>query len=302
MEFCAENLAKSLGSRAIVHDLTVQVNPGEAVGLLGVNGAGKSTSLRMLAGLLPPDRGRVRVGEHDLYRSPKHAKPQLGFAAELPNFPAEHTVGQLLRFCAAIRGCASPARAAAEAMERCGLADASDRWIKHLSKGYLQRVSIAQALVHQPMFLFLDEPTAGLDPRQLVEIRQLIRDLKSHHGLIISSHVLTEIEQLCDRALILHHGQVVFDETLSKPSDDVTTLRVRTGNDGLALTTLSARYPELAIEQSEQGFTVTGRNLAATTPDIATTLVGAGFALQELSPVASSLEQIFMQLIKAEPV
>jgi ABC-2 type transport system ATP-binding protein len=219
-----EGLCKRYGDVEAVASLSFRVAPGEVVGFLGPNGAGKTTTMRMLTGFMPPSDGSVRIAGHDIVSDPLRARAAVGYLPESPPLYPEMTVRAYVSFAASIKDVARGARA--EAVERalacCGLSDVRGRVIGQLSKGYRQRVGLAQAIVHDPEVLVLDEPTVGLDPIQIREIRGLIRDLaSSEHGrgrqsVILSTHILNEVEAICQRVVMIHHGRLVIDQPLSE--------------------------------------------------------------------------------------
>jgi ABC-2 type transport system ATP-binding protein len=208
----ARKLSCRYGARVAVDALDLDLHPGEVLGLLGPNGAGKSTTLQMLSGNLAPSSGSVEICGVDLSEQPEAAKAHLGYLPEIPPLYRELTVGEFLRFAARLHRVpkADVDAAVRQALQRCGLDDVAQRLIGNLSKGYRQRVGIAQAIVHNPSVIILDEPTAGLDPLQIREIRELIAALGRTHGVILSTHILAEAEALCDQVLILHQGRTVY--------------------------------------------------------------------------------------------
>lgn len=213
----AENLVRSFGDRLAVNHLSLSVKRGEVLGLLGVNGAGKSTTMEMLAGIQAPDQGKVFVSGHSLTDDPMQARGCLGYLPEQPPVYPELTVNDYLKYCAKLRRVKSGkvTDALEQAKQRCGLDSMGNRLIKNLSKGYQQRVGIAQAIIHKPDIIILDEPTVGLDPVQILEIRKLIRDLGDQHSVILSTHILPEVQSVCDRVLILRQGKVVHDAPIA---------------------------------------------------------------------------------------
>lgn len=214
----ARHLSRDFGARHAVRDISVELRRGEVLGLLGQNGAGKSTVMQMLAGTLAPSTGEIAIGGIGLAENPVAAKALLGYLPEHPPLYPEMRVDDYLLFAAKLRKAADPTAAAARAKERCGLAEEGRRLIGRLSKGYRQRVGIAQAIVHDPQVLILDEPGSGLDPLQLRDIRKLIRELGDECSVIFSSHTLAEAESLCDRLLVLKAGECVF----SGPSNELS--------------------------------------------------------------------------------
>ncbi|MGH8529423.1 MAG: ABC transporter ATP-binding protein [Nevskiales bacterium] len=213
----AEQLSKHYGQRTAVSGLSLELRQGEILGLLGPNGAGKTTTLKMLSGCLAPSSGKVWIKGIDLSEDPKLAKQAIGYLPERPPVYPELTVDEYLDFCARVHGVAPGQRKAAvsSAKRDAGLSDVGQRVIGNLSRGYQQRVGIAQAIVHRPPVIILDEPTVGLDPIQIREIRRLIRELAQGHSLILSSHILPEIQATCDRVVIIHQGRIVFAESMA---------------------------------------------------------------------------------------
>jgi len=207
----AREVSCSYGRHRAVSALSLRVARGECLGLLGLNGAGKSSTLSMLAGVRAPSDGRILIGGLDLQTEPLAARRRLGYLPDVPPLFAEMRVEEYLGFCADLRAVPQRADAVARASARCGLQDVGTRQIRSLSKGYQQRIGIAQAIVHEPEVVILDEPSVGLDPRQLHEIRALVKALAADRAVVLSSHLLAEIESTCTRVAILHHGQLVHE-------------------------------------------------------------------------------------------
>jgi ABC-2 type transport system ATP-binding protein len=229
----AHQLSKRFGDRLAVDDLSFSVAQGEVVGFLGPNGAGKTTTMRMLTGFTPPSAGKVIVGGHDLFEEPAAARRLVGYLPETPPLYPEMTVESYLVFVARIQGMAKrdTGEAVDRAMERCGLPEQRRRIIGDLSKGYRQRVGIAQAIVHAPPVLILDEPTVGLDPAQISDIRNLISDLSSpaagevQHAVILSTHILPEVEAICRRIIMIKDGTKRLDRPLDELKAEGQTLQ-----------------------------------------------------------------------------
>jgi ABC-2 type transport system ATP-binding protein len=213
----ARQLSRRYGPTVAVADLDLTLRQGEILGMLGPNGAGKTTTMKMLAGCLAPSAGEVRINGINLREEPKAAKRHLGYLPEQPPIYPELTVDEYLTYCAGLHGIARKERAAAVASAKkdCGLAGAGGRLVGNLSKGYQQRVGLAQAIIHRPPVIILDEPTVGLDPIQIREIRALITDLGRAHSVILSSHILPEIQAVCGRVMIIHRGRSVYNEPVS---------------------------------------------------------------------------------------
>jgi ABC-2 type transport system ATP-binding protein len=208
----AHNLARHFGRHCAVRDVSLQLRQGEVLGLLGSNGAGKSTTLQMLAGMLRPGSGSIQICEYDLLREPERAKACIGFLPETPPLYRDMRVDDYLLYAARLRRITKDKLpdALQQTKQRCGLHDAGRKFIGTLSKGYQQRIGIAQAIIHQPHVIILDEPTTGLDPAQMRDMRALIRELGDAHSVILSTHLLAEAEQLCDRIAIMREGRLIF--------------------------------------------------------------------------------------------
>ena len=215
-----KNLTKRYGSHCAVDDISFQVEEGEILGFLGPNGAGKSTTMNILTGYLSATSGTVTINGHDILDEPNEAKANIGYLPEIPPLYPDMTVREYLDFMYDLKKCALPrVKHITEICRVMKIEDVYNRLIKNLSKGYKQRVGMAQALIGNPPVLILDEPTVGLDPNQIIEIRSLIRTLGKHHTVILSSHILPEIEAVCDRIVIISEGKIVADDTAVNLSD-----------------------------------------------------------------------------------
>ena len=219
-----KNLTKKYGDHAAVKNLSFTVEKGRIYGFLGPNGAGKSTTMNIITGCLAATEGTVTINGHDIFEEPVEAKKLIGYLPELPPLYAEMTPYEYLRFVAEAKGVAKGEieDAIDEVMEETHITDMADRLIRNLSKGYRQRVGIAQAMLGNPEIIILDEPTVGLDPKQIIEIRELIRRLGEKHTVILSSHILSEISTVCDYVLIIAHGELVASDTLENLSVNYT--------------------------------------------------------------------------------
>ena len=224
-----EHVTKLYSSIPALRDVSLHVPKGETVGLLGRNGAGKTTALNLMTGYFPPTEGKVRIGGKDMLADPRACKRMIGYLPEKPPLYDEMTVEEYLGFVCELREVVRKANKAHvnEIMELCGLKEMRQRLIGHLSKGYRQRVGIAQALCGSPEILILDEPTVGLDPKQTVEMRELIRRLGEDHTVLFSSHILSEVQQLCSRVIILNEGRMVQSIDMTEKKDDVVKIRLR---------------------------------------------------------------------------
>ena len=302
----AHKLSKYFGERAAIRDLSFAIASGEVVGLLGLNGAGKTTTLRTLACLLLPTSGTVRVDGVEVTEDPYAIRRKIGFLPDIPPLYPEMTVGRFLTFAARLRQV--PARetaaAVAEAEKKTGLTEVHAEVIGELSHGYRQRVGLAQAIVHKPALLILDEPTAGLDPAQIVEMRGLLRGLGGEHTVLISSHFLTEISQICHRLLVIHNGELVGQGSEAE-------LALAMGGGGVTIEAevrgqpkdVAARLAEIPSVSKAQaraaGDDRTVFEIASSAdvrPEVARLLVAAGCDLLRLERSSSRLEGIFMGL------
>ena len=232
-----EHVSKNYGGIPALRDVSLHVPKGQTVGLLGRNGAGKTTALNLMTGYFPPTQGRVRIGGKDMLSDPRACKRMIGYLPEKPPLYDEMTVEEYLAFVSELREVTRKANRehVNEIIELCTLKEVRERVIAHLSKGYRQRVGIAQALCGAPDVLILDEPTVGLDPRQTVEMRELIRKLGKDHTVVFSSHILSEVQQLCSRVIILNEGRMVQSIDMTEKSADTLRLRVRAAGQKEAL-------------------------------------------------------------------
>ena len=298
-----ENLERRDGPRVRVAGVRLSVQRGEVVGLLGLNGAGKSTTLSAIAGVLAPTRGTIRIDGVDIARDPGRAKALLGFLPEQPPLYPELTVDEYLTFAARLRRV--PAAAAGGAVEavkaRCGLGKVGRRLLQQLSRGYRQRVGLAQAIVHDPPLILLDEPTSGLDPAQAEEIRGLIADLGREHGVILSSHLLDEVQRVCSRVEVLHEGRHVAGfPTATGPADRPARLVVAFGRPPAA-GALSALATVAEAERLPDGRFLLRLQPGADRAALAAELVASGCGLLELTPEQPSLERRFFELTRGGP-
>jgi ABC-2 type transport system ATP-binding protein len=301
-----ENLSKYFGERAAIHALSFSIAKGEVVGFLGLNGAGKTTTLRILGCLLLPTSGSVRIDGLEVTSNAHEIRGKIGFLPDVPPLYAEMTVGAYLAFAARLRQV--PAKETAlrvsEAEEKTALRDVHGEIIRELSHGYRQRVGLAQAIVHKPKLLILDEPSAGLDPAQIVEMRNLLRGLHGEHTVLISSHFLTEISQTCDRLLVIHNGELVGQgsesELASAMGQGSSMVEVEIRGPATALVEQVAQIPTVTkVNARPAGMDTTVLEVSATS-DVraaaARIIVGQGADLLRLDRSESRLESIFMNL------
>lgn len=304
-----EHLTKDYGTVVAVRDVSFQVGKGEVVGFLGPNGAGKSTTMRILVGFLGATAGSVRIAGHDIGSDSLAARACIGYMPEAAPLYPEMRVREYLSFRAAIKRVPRRERKSAvdRAMQQAVVTEMADTLIQHLSKGYRQRVGLADALVSNPPLLILDEPTAGLDPNQIREVRRLIRDLGETHTILLSTHILSEVESTCDRAIVIDRGTLVAEgsieelrarraaagATLALRDDQKRAASVLEALDGIASVKLGERgRVTLSFADDADGEDVLERAIAA--------LVGAGIGVREATPIRATLEDVFQELTRAE--
>ena len=302
-----QHVSKRYGSLTAVDDVSFRVERGEILGFLGPNGAGKTTTMRILTGYLPATEGRALVAGFDVFEQPVEAKRRTGYLPESPPLYPEMTVAQYLQFVARINGVPASSRRArvGSAMERTSVADMADRYCGTLSKGYRQRVGLAQAILHNPDVLILDEPTAGLDPRQIIETRKLITELRGEHTIILSTHILPEVSQTCQRVVIINRGRVVAVDTpdnLTARLQGSQTLYLQIDTQGAdPVPALEGLPGVLGVTVADQRDGVAGYHVDSGSGDdirreLSRTVVTNGWGLLELRPQQMSLEDIFLQL------
>jgi ABC-2 type transport system ATP-binding protein len=306
-----QHLTKRYGRVTAVDDVSFRVERGEILGFLGPNGAGKTTTMRVITGYMPPTEGRVVVAGFDVFDQPLDAKKRMGYLPETPPLYPDMTVHEYLTFVARIKGVAGGERKARveRAMARTRVNDMRDRHCGKLSKGYRQRVGLAQALLHNPDVLVLDEPTAGLDPKQIIETRQLIHELAGDHTIILSTHILPEVAQTCQRVVIINKGRVVAVDTpenLTRQLSGAETMYVLVdGGDASALLQGVAGVTRVAVADrhgAAVGYEVESARSEDIRRDLARAVVSNGLGLLELRPLRMSLEEIFLQVTTEEPI
>lgn len=301
------HLSKLYGPRRAIEDLNFDVKAGEIVGFLGPNGAGKSTTMKIITGFMPASEGTVTVGGHDVAKDPIAVKRNIGYLPENPPLYMEMRVRDYLEFAAKIHGVANKnVKSSVDwALEKTHITDVSHRLVGNLSKGYKQRVGIAQALVHRPKVLILDEPTVGLDPKQIIEIRELIKSLGGEHTIILSSHILPEVTATCGRIIVINRGKIAAEDTM-----DGLTMKLK---KGIVFSVLVKDPRADGIEKVKtisgihQVSAVGNKLVVEVKPDqgelrdqIAAAVVGSGMGLLELTAERVSLEEIFLQLTTEE--
>jgi ABC-2 type transport system ATP-binding protein len=311
-----EGLTKRYARTVAVDNISFEVEKGQIVGFLGPNGAGKTTTMRVLTCFLPPTGGTASVAGYDVQEHPIEVKRRIGYLPESPPVYPEMEVTEYLEFTGKLKGIPSAdiKKRVDEVLGRCAIGDVRDKLIGKLSKGYRQRVGLAQAIIHNPDVLILDEPTSGLDPKQIIEIRELLKSLAGNHTIILSTHILSEVEHSCERVIIISQGKLVAIDSVAN-----LTNRLR-GSESVALEVEAAagspnpsdvqvRLEQVAgvrsvvMKDSKDGRltfeveSLQGRQIRA---DLARSVVNAGWNLSELRPVGLSLEEVFLQLTAAE--
>lgn len=305
-----DHLSKRYGPFTAVDDVSFRVESGQILGFLGPNGAGKTTTMRIITGYMPATSGKATVAGYDVFEQPIEAKKRTGYLPETPPLYPDMTVREYLTFVAKIKGVRTHVRDRVdEVMKRTWVADMADRHCAKLSKGYKQRVGLAQAIIHNPDVLVLDEPTAGLDPKQIIETRQLIRDLAGTHTIVLSTHILPEVSQTCQRVVIINKGRVVAvdsPESLTERLQGAATVFVQT--DGPASDALSALQSVRGVTRIVQAepkgdlasFEVDTEKGADLRRELAAAIVTRGWGLLELRSMRMSLEDIFLSVITDE--
>ncbi len=309
-----ENVTKRFGPILAVDNVSFEVSRGEVIGFLGPNGAGKSTTMRILAGFFPPTSGRASIGDHDVVSHTHQVKELVGYFPERVSVYPDLPVQSFLNFVAEAKDVPRSERKSAvgAVIESCGLREVSGRVIGHLSKGYRQRVGIAQALMHKPQVLILDEPTIGLDPAQVVEIRRLIRDLGSERTVILSTHILSEVSSVCDRVIIINRGRILASESLDTLRSQLgrnRQLRVEvSGAQAQSVPDVLARLPgvvQVRADQDDEPAQANGHGCwiveyqgEEVRAEISRAVLEQGCGLLELRSLEPTLEDMYLQLIR----
>ena len=299
-----EHLSRHYGSLQAVNTVAFAVRRGEVLGFLGPNGAGKSTTMQMITGNLAPSAGRIEICGIDLLDQPKQAKAQIGYLPEQPPLYRELSVDEYLRFCARINRLAKDKIKSAlqSAKERCGLTDVGHRLIGNLSKGYQQRVGIAQAIIHSPAVVVLDEPTVGLDPIQIREIRSLIREIGKEHAVILSTHILPEVQMTCDHVQIINRGHLVYNDSMANLNQQTRATSMIIGLQTPPTIETLQNLPQIhQVEQlSNQRFRLSHAAEQQPSIEIAKLAIERNWGLCELTPEYKTLEQIFVEITSKE--
>lgn len=299
------NLVKKYGDHVAVDDLSLTVESGKIYGFLGPNGAGKSTTMNIITGYLGATSGEVKINGHDIFKEPEEAKKCIGYLPEIPPLYVDMTVREYLDFVAELKKLEKSLRKryVEEAMETTGITDVANRMIRNLSKGYRQRVGFAQAILGYPEIIILDEPTVGLDPKQIIEIRELIKKLGEKHTVILSSHILTEISAVCDHVFIISKGKLVASDAtenlvslMSGAQEIEVTVRMDVANAQKELAAIS-EISKVEVKNEDAGeLVVYAQKGADVREDVFRTLAEKHFAVLEMHTIEKSLEDVFLEI------
>lgn len=302
-----ENLTKKYGEHTAIDRLNFQIRKGEVVGFLGPNGAGKSTTMKIITGFMAPSEGLARVGGFDVFENPIEVKKRIGYLPETPPVYADMLVRDYLTFVAQLKGVEGGAikTYVDRAIEKTHLGAVQKRLIQNLSKGFKQRVGIAQALVSNPEVLILDEPTVGLDPKQVAEIRDLIRELRGEHTVILSTHILPEVQATCERIIIINHGKIVAQDSLAnlsalKSGSRRVHLKVRKANADLQESLKTLPGVLAVIATSPQDWQIDASESDDVIERVASQVISSGSGLLEITSARADLEEIFLKLTYGE--
>lgn len=301
-----ERLTKDYGARRAIDSLDFTAEKGEIVGFLGPNGAGKTTTMRILAGYMPPSAGKASVAGFDVVDQSLEVRRRVGYLPEtVPLYP-DMTVFDYLKFMADLRRIPDGEDRVDEVLEIVHMENRADGYVGNLSKGMRQRIGLAQALLHEPEVLILDEPTIGLDPAQILEVRNLIRDLGRERTVLLSTHILSEAQQVCNRVLIINKGKIVVEDTPENLQARVAgaqriSLRVGGDADGLDRVISAVSGVKSVAAGVDGGLEFETIPNVDARPEVARAVVGAGYDLLEMKPLGLSLEEIFLQLTRDEP-
>ena len=298
----AKSLTKHYGSRKAISDVSFTIHPGEIVGFLGPNGAGKTTTMKILTGYMAPTSGRVYLDRLDVFEEPLEAKKKLGYLPEIPPVYLDMKVEDYLRYVACLKLCPKNRVSALveEAMEKANIHGVRKRIIGNLSKGFKQRTGLAQALVSSPEILVLDEPTAGLDPKQVIEIRETLKQLKGQHTVILSTHILSEVQISCDRVIIINQGQIIAEESLEDLSNKMRAnrqifLKVKKNSEDL-IPKLKSIKGVLSVNRLESVLELSVETDEGINAEVAKAALSGHYGFIELKERDFSLEDVFINL------
>ncbi len=305
-----EHLSKVYGHTAAIEDVTFSVQSGDILGFLGPNGAGKTTTMRILSGYLPATKGTAKINGVDIHEDSLTARRQIGYLPESPPLYVDMTVEKFLKFVAEIKGVPRQNRekCVEDTLERCNLSDRRRDLIRKLSKGYRQRVGIAQAIVHDPPVIILDEPTIGLDPKQIIDVRNLIKDLAGDHTVILSTHILSEVSMICNQVAIINQGKIVAigsPDILTQQVDQQTRYAITTSGTFEAVQQVLSRIPAVSRvvldRQNEDDLDriscfVLSSAVSDISQDLAAAIVQEGLGLYEIRRSQTTLEEVFLDI------
>jgi ABC-2 type transport system ATP-binding protein len=301
------NLAKNYGNLVAIENISFELKKGDVLGFLGPNGAGKTTTMRIITGYMPPTKGNVRIEDIDIFEHPLEAKKHIGYLPENPPLYVEMTVVDYLDFVADIKKVSLKEKKSRilYVMDKCGITDVSKRIIGHLSKGYKQRVGIAQALINDPSVLVLDEPTNGLDPVQIIEIRDLIKSLSGDRTVILSTHILPEVTMICSSVIIVNKGMIALEESLEELSQDLRGsqniyLKIKHQGEGVKEKIESIGNISKVTSSAPGEFVIVSRDGADVRDKLTNMAVKYNWGLLELRPLTHTLEEIFLKVISSE--
>lgn len=302
-----EGLTKSYGLRTAVDNITFHAEKGEILGFLGPNGAGKTTTMRILSGYMPPTSGTVEVAGFNVVTQSLEVRKRVGYLPETVPLYNDMSIYDYLKYMADLRKLKDAENRVDEAIEMVGMVERADSYIGNLSKGMRQRVGLAQALLHKPEVLILDEPTIGLDPAQIIEVRNLIRELGKENTVLLSTHILSEAQQVCNRVMIINKGSIIAEDTPEHLQARVTgaqRMMVKVGGDEDGLSELISGVNGVirAFRSLDGGVEFETSAGSDVRPEVARAVVTAGYDLLELRPIGVSLEEIFLQLTRDEPI
>jgi ABC-2 type transport system ATP-binding protein len=300
-----ENLKKQYGAFQALKGISFQAQTGEILGILGPNGAGKTTTMRILTAFMPPSDGRVTVAGYDIIRDSMEVRKRVGYLPErVPLYP-DMTVEGFIAFWAKLRGVRDANGQTKRVLERVNLYDRRKSLVRKLSKGMRQRLGLAQALVHNPEVIILDEPTIGIDPQQVIEVRESVRALGKDHTVLFSTHILSEAEQVCDRVIILNKGEIVAEGEPGKLRQKLQAgnslyVEIQGGTPEAICALLEGIKGVIAVASQGEGFAVRAKSNTDVRSQIFDRVAGAGYRLLEMRPVAMTLEDIFLEVVNQQ--
>ena len=302
-----QNVSKHYGDLIAVDNISFHLDKGDVLGFLGPNGAGKTTTMRILTGYMPPTKGSVYISDIDVFDNPGEAKSHIGYLPENPPLYEDMVVSEYLDFVADIKQVPADKKnnRIHYVMDKCGITDVSGRVIGHLSKGYRQRIGIAQALINDPSVLILDEPTNGLDPMQIIEIRELIQGLAGDRTVILSTHILPEVTMICSKVIIINKGKIALEESLenlASKTNGINSILLKTKYQALGVREkiLSLKNVEIVTAATYNEFIVQPKNGTDIREDLSNLVIQHKWGLLEMRPLTNSLEEVFLRVISSE--